>query len=63
MPKCSFCGVDIEPGTGKMFVKKDAKIIYFCSNKCEKNMFKLGRKPRHITWTVEHKEGKKVVGK
>jgi len=42
---CSFCGVTLEPGTGKMFVKKDGTIFYFCSTKCENN-HKLGRVPR-----------------
>jgi len=48
---CSFCGEEIEPGTGKMFVKKDGKTFYFCSSKCEKNMLKLGRNPRKLKWT------------
>lgn len=47
--KCSFCGGGVEPGTGKMFVKKDGSIYYFCSSKCESNM-KLGRIPRRIKW-------------
>lgn len=34
-----------------MYVKKDGKILYFCSMKCEKNMLKLGRKERKIKWT------------
>ena len=31
MVKCSFCGKDIEPGTGKIYVKKDGKkkLIHF----------------------------------
>ena len=53
MAKCSFCGTNIEPGTGKMFVKKDGKILYFCSRKCEKNMLVLKRKPRDTRWTAE----------
>ena len=48
---CSFCGDDIEPGTGKMFVKKDGTIFYFCSAKCEKNQLRLGRVPRRVKWT------------
>lgn len=39
------------PGTGKMYVKKDAKIFYFCSRKCEKNLLKLGRKPNVTKWS------------
>ncbi len=45
MAKCTFCGNEIELGTGKMYVKKDGKIFYFDKRKCEKNMMKLGRKP------------------
>ncbi len=42
--RCSYCGVEIEKGTGKMYVRKTGKIFYFCSGKCEKNMVNLGRK-------------------
>lgn len=49
--KCVFCGGDIEPGTGKMLVKKDGTIQYFCSTKCENNS-KLGRIPRLTRWTA-----------
>lgn len=62
MAKCTFCGKNIAIGTGKMFVKTDGKILYFCSMKCEKNMIKLGRKPRRTKWTDEFhkvKEGSK----
>jgi len=38
MKKCTFCGGMIEPGTGKMLVKKDGTIQYFCSTKCENNI-------------------------
>jgi large subunit ribosomal protein L24e len=51
---CSFCGDEIEPGTGKMFVKKDGSIFYFCSAKCERNQLKLGRVPRRIKWTKRY---------
>lgn len=60
--KCSFCGKNIEKGTGKMYVKSSGKIIYFCSTKCEKNLLKLKRKPRKIRWTEmfrKEKEGKR----
>jgi len=52
--RCTFCGTNIETGTGKMYVKKDGKIYYFCSSKCEKNLLKLKRKPRNIKWTREY---------
>lgn len=48
---CSFCGYEIEPGTGKMYIRRDGKILYFCSRKCEKNMLKLKRNPRKLKWT------------
>ena len=51
MVLCSFCGFTILPGTGKIFVKKDGKALYFCSNKCEKNTNKLERNPRLTLWT------------
>lgn len=41
----------MKPGTGKMFVKNDGTIFYFCSSKCEKNMLKLKRIPRKVKWT------------
>ena len=51
MAKCSFCGNNLEPGTGKIFVKKDGKILYFDKRKCEKNLLKLKRTPRNLKWT------------
>jgi len=54
--KCSFCQHEIEKGTGKMFVKTDAKIFYFCSRRCEKNMLKLGRDPKNVKWTSKAKK-------
>lgn len=56
--KCTFCGVEIEPGTGKMYIKKDGTIFHFCSSKCEKNQVKLKRVPRRVEWTERYvKEG------
>ncbi len=48
---CSFCGEEIEPGTGKIYVRKDGRILHFCSRKCEKNMVVLKRNPRKLKWT------------
>jgi large subunit ribosomal protein L24e len=47
---CDFCGDDIEPGTGTMFVRTDGTTIYYCSSKCEKN-HDLGREARDLEWT------------
>ncbi|RMF55151.1 50S ribosomal protein L24e [Candidatus Woesearchaeota archaeon] len=51
MARCSFCANRIPPGTGKMLVMKDGKILHFCSSKCEKNHVKLKHKPRTTRWT------------
>jgi large subunit ribosomal protein L24e len=51
---CSFCGEEIEVGTGKMYVRRDGRIFYFCSGKCEKNMLKLKRNPRKLKWTKKY---------
>ena len=57
MVKCSFCENAMPPGTGKILIKKDAKIIYFCSRKCEKNMLVLKRNPRKLKWTKYYVKG------
>ncbi len=57
MAICTFCGKTIEFGTGKIFIKKEGKKIDFCSNKCEKNMIKLGRKAREHKWTKDYIKG------
>jgi large subunit ribosomal protein L24e len=49
----------MQPGTGKMFVMKDARVFYFCSTKCEKNMMRMNRKPRETRWTAEFAHVKK----
>jgi len=54
--KCSFCSENIEKGTGKMYVKIDGKIFYFCSSKCEKNQLKLKRNPAKTRWITKKKE-------
>jgi len=51
MVDCSFCGVEIERGTGKTIVKKDNSIIHVCSMKCEKNMLVLKRNALKVPWT------------
>ena len=58
--KCSFCYREIEPGTGKMFVKKDGTVLNFCTNKCYKNMIELKRVPRTTEWTDKAKSEKAI---
>jgi large subunit ribosomal protein L24e len=57
---CSFCGKEIEPGTGRMYVKKDGSVLFFCGSKCYKNMMELKRVPRRVSWTVEYQNEKKI---
>jgi len=57
---CSFCGNEIEPGTGRMYIKKDGVIYNFCTSKCFKNLVELGRVPRRTTWTVWYSREKEV---
>ena len=56
MVKCSFCGEIMDEGTGKIFVREDAREFYFCSMKCEKNMLKLKRKNIRTKWTKHYKK-------
>lgn len=51
---CTFCGSEIEPGTGIMFVKNDGEILRFCSSKCEKNA--EIRASRDLEWTATEEE-------
>lgn len=57
---CSFCGNEIEPGTGKMYIKKDGTVFYFCKGKCQKNLLKLKRVPHRTQWTSRYAEMKAV---
>ncbi|MFQ6085466.1 MAG: 50S ribosomal protein L24e [Candidatus Bathyarchaeia archaeon] len=53
MPKvypCSFCGRDIRPGSGIVWVKRDGTVYRFCSSKCRRNMLMLKRDPRKLKW-------------
>ncbi|AHF80555.1 50S ribosomal protein L24e [Thermococcus paralvinellae] len=54
---CSYCGKEFEPGTGKMFIRNDGRVFFFCSSKCEK-YFLMGRNPRKLKWTKAFQEAK-----
>jgi len=60
MVKCSFSGVEIAPGKGIMYIKKDGKVYHFAGRKEEKNMIQLGRKPRVTKWTQEFHDEKQA---
>jgi len=53
---CSFCGEQITPGTGIMYVKNDGTVLYFCSHKCMRN-WEMGRDPRKLAWTKLYVKG------
>jgi large subunit ribosomal protein L24e len=57
---CTFCGDEIEPGTGRMYIKKDGVVYNFCTSKCFKNMVVLGRLPRRTTWTQYYAREKQI---
>jgi large subunit ribosomal protein L24e len=57
---CTFCGQEIEPGTGRMYVKKDGVTYQFCTSKCFKNLVELKRVPRRTTWTSWYAREKQV---
>ncbi|MBI4173130.1 MAG: 50S ribosomal protein L24e [Candidatus Aenigmarchaeota archaeon] len=50
IPKCSFCGGKLPATAGKMLVKNDGRLFYFCSAKCERN-FLLKRDSKKVRWT------------
>jgi len=56
MDRCSFCGCEIERGTGTTYVQKDGSLLFFCSKKCEKNMLKLRRNPARVRWTRAYRK-------
>ena len=57
--ECTFCGDEIRPGTGNQYIRNDATVHYFCSNKCRINQQKLKRKARKLKWTLHFEPGKK----
>jgi len=54
MSHCSFCGNNIEKGSGKMFVKSDGAIMFYCNSKCEKNS--RIRDKKKVKWTGEYRK-------
>jgi len=57
MTKCTFCGKQITPGTGMMFVEISGKIINYCSSKCRKNR-QMGRDAGNLKWITKMPENK-----
>jgi large subunit ribosomal protein L24e len=57
--KCTFCGHEIDPGTGKMIVDPSGAVSFYCSSKCEKNVG-LKRSARKVRWTREYQREKAI---
>ena len=55
---CTFCGSEVVPGTGKMYVRRDGTVYHFCKAKCQRNMVGMGRVNRHVGWTKAYAEHK-----
>lgn len=55
--RCSFCGKEIKPGTGIMYVLNNGTIYWFCSKKCRRSMLDFKRDPRKYKWTLKYVKG------
>ena len=53
--ECTFCGHEIPPGTGIIFVRNDGALLRFCSSKCRKYLLHHRKDPRKLRWTKKHK--------
>ncbi|MBI4163825.1 MAG: 50S ribosomal protein L24e [Candidatus Aenigmarchaeota archaeon] len=60
MPKCTFCGNNLEQLKGKLFIDKAGDSSYFCNSKCQKN-FRLGRLGKRVKWTKKFIKGVKTA--
>lgn len=58
MPICAFCGREITPGTGRLYVLNSGKTLWFCSKKCRVYYLKRKRKPEKEKWTVAGRKAK-----
>ncbi|MCI4460709.1 MAG: 50S ribosomal protein L24e [Thaumarchaeota archaeon] len=55
--RCAFCGREVRPGRGIMYVRNNGSVLWFCSAKCRKNMLELRRDPRKLKWTAKRVKG------
>ena len=55
MPTCAFCGREIAPGTGRMYVLNRGRILWFCSKKCRVYYLERRRKPEKEKWTQAYR--------
>ena len=56
---CTFCGHEIEPGTGIMLVENSGSLSFFCSSKC-RNCVRLKRSARRVKWTSAYRKEKAI---
>ncbi|MHB8395985.1 MAG: 50S ribosomal protein L24e [Thermoplasmataceae archaeon] len=61
--KCHFCGKEIEPGSGSLYIKKDGSLMNLCSRKCRVNALTLRRVARKVRWTNEFHNTKNLKKK
>ena len=54
MPKCTFCSMQLEEGTGKIFVTDKGRPLAFCSRKCEKFSVR-GTQSKRLKWASKVK--------
>lgn len=54
---CTFCGKEIEPGTGTMMVTRDT-VLRFDSRKCKRS-HEMKRDARKLKWTTKYE--RKIV--
>lgn len=54
--KCAFCGKDIPPGRGFMYVRQDGSVLRFCGTKCKRSLVDFKRNPRKLKWTTKYEK-------
>ncbi len=58
MPVCAFCGKEILPGTGLLYVHRSGKTSWFCSRKCRNLALEKRRKSIKVRWTMAYRKAK-----
>jgi len=59
--ECTFCGKEIEPGTGTMQVTRDS-VLRFDKKKCKRS-YEMKRDPRKYKWTTKYIQKIKIETK
>ncbi|MEM2876267.1 MAG: 50S ribosomal protein L24e [Candidatus Bathyarchaeia archaeon] len=62
MYRCSFCGEEVKPGKGMIYVRNDGALFWFCSKKCRSSSLKLKRDARKVPWTNYYRKEEKGKG-